>query len=208
MAPDAMIIRDEINALQAEALQAHRLELVGDLRGASGAYEKLCAQLQYLVDICMPSSQPDLAVTCRGLLRSYCGRAEVRRRGRARRVRPPPHAPLQGPCCGIQSICGNESQARPHAALRRRCTRACWAAPVQPAARLQANLRQRPTTPWPQRCRQHSQVIGCMWKPRKPLLLPQTPPRLHLRAAPATLWAPAGCARPLQSPAWLRAQRA
>jgi hypothetical protein len=75
-----MALGDQIQGVQAEALQALELELAGDLESAAEAYTRATTQLQYLLDVCVPQTQAagDLSTVCRGLLNGYACRMEVR----------------------------------------------------------------------------------------------------------------------------------
>ncbi len=72
-----MELLDELQSVQADALQGFQLEVAGDFEAASAAYVKASAQLQYLLDFCVPRSQSDLVVVCRGLLQTWALRFEV-----------------------------------------------------------------------------------------------------------------------------------
>lgn len=79
-----MALGDEIQAVQAGALQALELEVAGEVEAAGQLYVKVSSQLQYLLDVCVPHSQPDLVAVCRGLLQTYACRMQVRRAARSR----------------------------------------------------------------------------------------------------------------------------
>lgn len=73
-----MALGSELPLLMADAQHAHSLEDAGDLEGAAIVYLKACAQLQYLMDVCVPRTQPDIAAVCDGLLAAWRARLEVR----------------------------------------------------------------------------------------------------------------------------------
>ena len=72
-----MALGEDLHAVQAEALQALELEVAGQTHAAISSYTRATSQMQYLLDVCVPESQPDLAGVCRGLLGTWRARLQV-----------------------------------------------------------------------------------------------------------------------------------
>ncbi|GBF98627.1 ATPase AAA [Raphidocelis subcapitata] len=80
-----MALGHEIASLQAQAAQALDLEMAGALDAAASSYAKAASQLRYLLDVCVPRSQPDLAAVCANLLAAWTHRLRALEARGARR---------------------------------------------------------------------------------------------------------------------------
>jgi hypothetical protein len=87
-----MVLCHDIASLQAEAAHALDLEVAGALAAAASSYAKAASQLRYLLDVCVPRSQPDLAAVCGNLLAEWTRRLQALEARGARR----PPAPQSG----------------------------------------------------------------------------------------------------------------